>query len=334
MKWTTEVAIDASPWKVGHDSRILTIGSCFADNMGQRMRRRLLRVQVNPFGALYNPMSMANALEAVLDGRAYTPDEMIESCGRSHCIDFASVLSGTTAAETADNVNTTLGHLREALPRIDVLMATFGSTHVFEHIASGRIAGNCHKLPAAQFCERDVDVDEIVARWDALIHRLTAVNPRMKVLLTVSPVRHKAYGLHADRLSKSRLLLAADELCHRHPACTTYFPAYEILTDELRDYRFYADDMVHPSEAAADYIFERWAEAFCTPLTRQMFADCLKFTSMAAHRLPPGDADAAGQHCEAMRRAGRSLAERYPELQQVVEQLTADYESQHLSSNP
>lgn len=160
MKFTTEVEIEPSAWKIAHGETVWTIGSCFADNLGARMADRLLRVRVNPFGALYNPASIATALRAAIDGRVYTPEEMVESQGMWHCMDYATTLSRLTAKETAEAVNALVTSLHAELPRLEVLMVTFGSTHVFTDLSTGCIAGNCHKLSANRFAERDLSIDE------------------------------------------------------------------------------------------------------------------------------------------------------------------------------
>lgn len=318
MKWSTEMAIGPSVWKVAHGELMWTVGSCFADNLGARMADRLFDIRVNPFGVLFNPASIAGVLDSVISGREYDACGIIPCQGLWHCLDFATVFSRSSAAETADAVNGVLRQMRRELPLLKTLIITFGSTHIFEYKPTGRIVGNCHKLPAADFSERDLTIDEIVAEWVPLVGRLRAAAPRLKVIFTVSPVRHKAYGLHADRLSKSRLLLAVDEICTATGA--SYFPSYELLTDELRDYRFYAADLVHPSEPACDYIFERWADAYCTESTRRLFAECLKFTGRLRHVPKYGDRCAGGSDdfAAATRECGEALVRMHPELARAV----------------
>lgn len=317
MKFTTEVEIEPSIWKIAHGETIWTIGSCFADNLGSRMADRLLRVRVNPFGALYNPASIAGALRAAIDARGYSPEEMVESQGLWHCMDYATTLSRPTAEETAEAVNSLITSLHAALPHLHTLIITFGSTHIFTDLSTGLIAGNCHKLPASRFAERELSIDEIVEEWNTLIARLRSLRPGLHILFSVSPVRHKAYGLHADRLSKSRLLIAVDELCRRCNA--TYFPAYELLDDELRDYRFYAADMVHPSDVAADYIFERWAQTFCTEQTRRLFTEALRLTSRLKHR------PIAGMQTNDFQQSTKALANRmaaeHPEMTEAIAEI-------------
>lgn len=283
MRWTTETDITPSEWKIGYDNMIWTIGSCFADNIGQRMADRGLCVKVNPLGVLFNPISVAEALLAVIDKKRYVADQMVECQGGWHCMDFSSRFSTSSPELTAATINDAISALAAELPNVQTLIVTFGSTHIFTFLQTGKVVGNCHKLPPRNFSETDISVTDIVELWRKIIESLRRVNPGLKIIFTVSPVRHKAYGLHADRLSKSRLLLAIDELCRQTGA--EYFPAYEILTDELRDYRFYADDLVHPSELACDYIFERWAMAYCTPQTIAQFPMHLKANKRARHHI-------------------------------------------------
>ena len=281
MKWITKTEIEPSEWKVSQTDKVWTIGSCFAQNIGLRMEQRGFCVRSNPLGTLFNPHSIAMALQQVISCRQYSPQEMVECQDAWHCMDFSSNFSRTTPAEASEAVNHRIAELHHELPQLRTLIVTFGSTHVFNYKPTGKIVGNCHKIPAREFEESDMEVSEIVDQWRNLISRLREIAPGLRLIFTVSPVRHKAYGLHADRLSKSRLLLATHQLCNK--ADIAYFPAYEILTDELRDYRFYADDLVHPSELASDYIFERWAEAFCAETSRASFSEELKKWKRSKH---------------------------------------------------
>ncbi|MDE5934799.1 MAG: GSCFA domain-containing protein, partial [Muribaculaceae bacterium] len=153
----------------------------------------------------------------------------------------------------------------------------------FRYIATGEIVGNCHKLPASEFELTDLTLEDITTDWHILITRLAEENPTLKIILTVSPVRHKAYGLVADRLSKSTLIMACHRIMAMHPDRVAYFPAYEIFTDELRDYRFYAADMVHPSEVGADYVYERFAETYLAD-RQDLDRRCLALTRRLRHR--------------------------------------------------
>lgn len=278
----TEVKIPTQPGLLTHGEEMWSVGSCFADEIGTRLQSELFQIEANPCGTLYNPASIASALQRIIDGAPYTAADIFGHNGQWHCMDFHSSFSGTGPDEVLDRINSTISRLHRALPRLRLLMVTFGSAHIFTDLATGRVAGNCHKLPAARFAESDLTCDEIVGSWLPLLGQLHAAAPQLRVMFTVSPIRHKAYGFHADRLSKATLLLAVDRICRESRA--TYFPAYEIMNDELRDYRFYAPDMIHPSQVACDHIHARLAQACFTPATATLAAECRKLTRRLQHR--------------------------------------------------
>ena len=285
----TEVEVTGAQ-AIGHGVPVWTVGSCFADEIGSRMARDMMRVAVNPLGTLYNPLSIADALGRVTSGRRYGRDDLFLNEGRWHSPDFHSSFSGFTPEDTLARINSTMERLQAEAPETGWLMITLGSARVFVDNASGLTVANCHKLPASRFTVRDVSADEAVEALFAALLPMMELAPELKVMLTVSPIRHKAYGFHADRLSKATLLLAADSLIKAlPPGRAFYFPAYEIMQDELRDYRFYAADMIHPSEVAADHIYRRFAEAWLTPRALACAARCRKLQARLAHRHSPGE---------------------------------------------
>ena len=163
-------------------------------------------------------------------------------------------------------------------------MLTFGTAYVYEQKETGKVVANCHKLPEKNFIRRRLEIDEIVEDYTLLLDELISLNPQLKILFTVSPIRHIRDGMHANQLSKSVLLLAIDRLMQRYPQVTCYFPSYEIVLDELRDYRFYADDMVHPSTLTINYLWERFSETFFTPETQNLIKECETIRKAIAHK--------------------------------------------------
>ena len=279
----TEVKIERNPGAIRHGEKIWSIGSCFADEIGRRMADALFDIRVNPCGTLYNSFSIANALDRIATGSPYTEADIFLHNGLWHCMDFHSSFSGTDATAVLNGINDTIAELHAELPHLRLLMVTFGSARAFIDRTTGMVAGNCHKLPASRFEVRDFTADEITKRFSQTINRLRAISPQLKVIYTVSPIRHKAYGFHADRISKANLLIAADELC-RHDESALYFPAYEIMNDELRDYRFYAADLTHPSEEAVEYIWEKFQERYLTDAARTLLREGEKVMKALSHR--------------------------------------------------
>ena len=259
MKLQTIVDIEPSAWKIGYEDRILMVGSCFSDEIGAQMQERYLNVTCNPFGTLYNPLSIAQAL-TMTD----TP-ELIEHDGLWHSMAHHGAFSRATKEEAEQAVRASIETMQKALNEATVVIVTFGTAWVYE--MNGAIVGNCHKLPERCFNRRRLSVEEIVEAWKPIL----AQYPDKKWLFTVSPIRHIRDGLHENQISKATLLQAVEQLVLNSspsPVTRQYFPSYEIMLDELRDYRFYADDLVHPSSLAVNYIWERFVDTFCTPQTK------------------------------------------------------------------
>jgi hypothetical protein len=262
MELYTKVAIPKAPFCFSYSDRSLLLGSCFAENMGGRLNENRFETNLNPFGILYNPASIASAVRALIRPERYAEDDLFEHEGVYHSFDHHSRFSSPSREEALENINTRLRESANGLTQATRMVVTFGSAHVYVLKSDGRVVANCHKLPDGFFARRMLSVDEIAEEWTALLHSLWEHNPEIRVLLTVSPVRHRKDGAHGNQLSKAVLLLAADRLCRLFPEQVSYFPAYEIMMDELRDYRFYAEDMLHPSPQAVDYIWERFAESY------------------------------------------------------------------------
>lgn len=260
MKLST--TIDSLP--LGFDcplsSSYILLGSCFADSVGAKMRDGGFDVCINPFGTLYNPVSIRQSVERLAEGRPFTRQDCVRMgagspliCSFSHHTSFARA----SEDEFLSSANAELERCSAALEAADRIIITLGTAWVWEHIADGRVVSNCLKLPAANFVHRRLELEEIC---DALRGTVEAL-PGRKFIFTVSPIRHLSLGAHANTLSKAALQLACDRIVSEYPERCAYFPAYEIVLDELRDYRFFADDLVHPSLLAVDIVWERFLES-------------------------------------------------------------------------
>ncbi len=266
MKLQTIVEIVPSSWKIGYEDKILMLGSCFSDEIGEQMKQRNMSVTCNPFGTLYNPLSIANAIHSSF---VHCTSYIVHHEGLWHSMMHHGSFSRPTKEEAEEAVKASIETMQNALHEATVVIVTFGTAWVYE--VNGEVVGNCHKLPAERFTRRRLSVDEIVAAWQPILERY----PDKHWIFTVSPIRHIKDGLHENQLSKATLLMAVEQLLDnrqsivpRQSSNRHYFDSYEILLDELRDYRFYADDLVHPSSLAVNYIWERFADTFCTPQTR------------------------------------------------------------------
>lgn len=257
----TPVALPPSPLTLMPGDGLVTLGSCFAQGVGERLQRLMgeENAEVNPFGVLYNPLSVAGAVSALLRGEPQDDKIFLGRDGLWHSWLHSSHFSAATREACREGIARRLSIASERLKRARLLVCTFGTTRCYE-LLDGTLVTNCHKEPASTFREREPSEAEMLATWRETLTALRHVNPSIVVCLTVSPYRYRKYGYHESQLQKARLLLLSDALCRDVPG-VCYFPAYEILLDELRDYRFYAPDMLHPSEQAADIIaarFTRW----------------------------------------------------------------------------
>lgn len=254
MKLQTIVDIAPSNRKIGYEDSILMIGSCFADSIGEQMVQRNLRVTCNPFGTLYNPLSIAQALTMT------DMPELIEHDGLWHSMAHHGSFSRADRNEAEQVIRASIETMQKALREATVVIVTFGTAWVYEWKGE-RVVGNCHKLPETNFTRRRLTAEEIVAAWKPLLSQYSDKH----WVFTVSPIRHIKDGLHENQLSKATLLQAVEKLTGEAGLTADYFASFEIMLDELRDYRFYADDLVHPSSLAVNYIWERFVDTFCTP---------------------------------------------------------------------
>lgn len=263
LKLQTPVSVGRSKVEVSPDDKVFVLGSCFADNIGEKMTDLGFKACVNPFGTLYNPVSVCNAVSRLSSAIPFTEDECVEMgsgaglvCSFSHHTSFARSTSGAFL----ENANTALAAASEAWKEAGKVIITLGTAWCFEYIPTGEIVSNCLKIDQKLFRRRRLSVRETAV----LLRNLVERNPGKEFIFTVSPIRHLKDGAHGNQLSKSILILAIEEVCNTFPERCDYFPAYEILLDELRDYRFYAEDLVHPSQQAVSLIWKRFVD-FAVP---------------------------------------------------------------------
>jgi hypothetical protein len=256
MEFKTQVAIPELAFDFSYQDKTMLMGSCFAENVGNKLNDAKFTVDNNPFGVLYNPASVALSLKMLLHPVQFSPADLFEHEGLFHSFAHHSRFSSPSAEESSDKINRRLAVSSVNLTKATRLIITFGTAYVYRLISNGKIVSNCHKLPEKMFSRDIVSINYIISEWNTLLLSLWEQNPDIKILFTVSPIRHWKDGAHNNQLSKATLLLAVDTLQKKYPERIGYFPAYEIMMDELRDYRFYADDMLHLSAVAIEYIWE------------------------------------------------------------------------------
>lgn len=356
MKLLTSVEIPEYPFRIDHLSPVLMLGSCFTVEVGRRLEEYLFPVCVNPFGTIYNPLSVKRVLEVSLEKRSYEKEDLDRNGDLWFSFDHSTAFSSIDFAVALDRMNKGLeeardylkeardylkedrGSLKEdrgarkedkgtmnedrgtmkedrgSLKEPELLILTWGTSWVFRLRENGRVVANCHKLPSDHFLRSRLSVEEIVNEYESLLSGLFRPRPELKVLFTVSPVRHWKDGAHGNQLSKATLLLAVEKLLEKFPERCFYFPSYEIMMDELRDYRWYAGDMLHPAGQASGYIWERFAEAVLTDETKSLNKELRQFLDLKNHR-PVTREGAEYEKLQAkLVRKEREMRERYPHL--------------------
>lgn len=289
MKLITSVDIEKDIPHLSHRDKVLMLGSCFSDNIGERLNHCGFQTDINPFGTLYNPVSIIRALNEIEQGKLYTENDLFEYQGLWHSPMHHGSFSGTDKGKVLSHINFRLSQAHQNWEDIHFLFLTFGSAYIY-YDKNNRVVGNCHKLPETTFERKRLSVDEIIDTYKPFFDKIIAKRKELNIIITVSPIRHLRDGLHQNQLSKATLLLAAEGLKALYPKQLHYFPAYEIMMDELRDYRFYADDMMHPSDLAVNYIWEKLADTCFNKETYQLAEECEKIYKALAHRpLHPDD---------------------------------------------
>ncbi len=294
-----------------YEQHFLLLGSCFAETIGRKLLEYRFTGDVNPFGVLYNPFSIADALERLIENRPFVASELFNYDGWWYSWAHHGSFSAKTQEQALANINTIYSVATERFEQTDVLILTFGSAWVYEH--DGSVVANCHKVPEREFTRRRLSVDEIVERYTVLLSRLLKNRPHLRIVFSVSPIRYLRNGATENQTSKAILLLAAEALCRQFEVAI-YFPSYEIVLDELRDYRFFADDMIHPSSMAVEYVWERFCAAFFTEKTLELLPQVAKINKALQHRPLKADSEAYRRFIEQIECDLAELKQKYPYL--------------------
>lgn len=319
MEFRTKIEPLKKVGLVQHSQGVMLMGSCFSDNIGDKLSKALFDADVNPFGPTFNPMSIHKLLERVMAAREFKKSELRQDNGLWNSPMVHSKFSSTDADTTLEAINSRLLKAHDNLKKARVLILTWGTSYVFYDKAENEIVNNCHKRPAADFERRRVSVDEIVAEYENLFQELIKFNSSLNIIITVSPIRHLADGLDGNQLSKSILRVAAGTLAEKYAELVTYFPSYEAVVDDLRDYRFYASDMVHTSEVAETYIYNLFLDSFCSKADKTAAAECEKFNKRLSHRMMNADAEMIDVFHKATRMVFSDLKSKYPYLGERVD---------------
>lgn len=300
MNFTTPIHIPAADKPIAYTDHILLLGSCFADNIAAKLAEYYFQITANPFGTLYNPLSIAQALSL------QQVPKLVEWGGLYHSMYHHGAFSSPDRLQTGQNIRQSIDCLQRAFAEASVVIITFGTAWVYEQ--DGVVVANCHKIPADRFTRRRLSVEEIVSAWQPVL----SAHSDKHFIFTVSPIRHIKDGLHENQLSKATLLLAIAQLAENQSVLIDYFPSYEILIDELRDYRFYADDMLHPSSVAVNYIRERFVSTYMSAATQQEMHPLHQLYLDRHHTLLHPDSPASRIFLSRLEQNLTALRSRYP----------------------
>jgi hypothetical protein len=315
MNFTTKIPIEKSKNPISYDSKIVSLGSCFAENMGEKFSYFKFQNVVNPFGIIFNPVSIENLVSRVADKQKFTENDIIFHNDLWHCFEVHSELSTTNKEEFLEKLNSTLDEFHSQISQVSHFQITYGTSWVYRNKASNKIVANCHKVPQSQFDKEILSVATIEKSIQNTIDLIQKINPNCTFIFTVSPVRHIKDGFVENQRSKAHLITAIHNIINYQLSIVNYFPSYEIMMDELRDYRFYAEDMLHPSQTAIDYIWIRFFENYISEENHSVMEEVCSIQKAMAHRPFNPDSTAHQKFLNSLNAKIIRLKEQFPYIQ-------------------
>lgn len=315
-KFRTEIHPNPASWALGYEDHFMFMGSCFAEHTGRHLADRYFKIDLNPFGVLFNPVSIAGGIQRMISREFYGMDDLFFQDDLWHSFDHHSRFSGMDPMEVLDGINLRLRDSADHLRKSKALFLTFGTARVYHHLKSGKVVSNCHKIPSGEFNHQLLRVGDIVRIYTRIIQELLHLLPDLKIVFTVSPVRHWKDGWNGNQISKATLLLAVSELEAEFES-VHYFPAYELFMDDLRDYRFYDSDMMHPGAEGIEYVWEKFIHCYMSESTRTIMSRVEKIQRDRSH-IP------RNPHTEAYQQFQKQLDQRILDLKKDFPDLELD----------
>ena len=283
-EFRTIVNVKKLPFNIGYNSPVLFLGSCFTENVGSKMLKLKFPALVNPFGVIYNPISVGMVLKSIITGNSFRENELEFHNNLWFSFMHHTTFSSEKKEDCLQKINSNLQESNKFWEKTEILAITFGTARVYIHKGMENPVANCHKIPAKEFDHKLLTINEIVDYWSEILEEIFVSKPNLKALFTVSPIRHWKDGAEGNQVSKSTLILAVHKLAELFPENIFYFPAYEIMMDELRDYRFYKDDMLHPSDLAINYIWGKFKEVLIDSADQKLSKEIEKIVLNAEHK--------------------------------------------------
>jgi hypothetical protein len=313
MKFQTTIPIKKSEHLIDYSSKLISFGSCFAENMGYKFDYFKFQNTTNPFGIIFNPISLEKIILRSIHKKYFTEKDIFFQNEAWHCYEVHSELSNTYKAEFLTTLNqlidTTNGHLEKATH----CLITLGTSWVYKHIESDVIVANCHKVPQKQFVKELLSVADIEASLKRIVSEIQVVNPNCKFIFTISPVRHSKDGFVENNVSKSHLITALYQFLSKTTS-SIYFPSYEIMMDELRDYRFYAEDMLHPNQIAIDYIWMKFSENYINEIEFETMQHVSEIQKALNHRPFNLNSESHLKFQDNLKQKINAIVAKYPEM--------------------
>ena len=315
MNFRTEISPDPSPFKIDYNSPVMFLGSCFSDNIGNKLKDLLFPVNINPFGVVYNPLSVNRSLKIILENKHFREEDLFSFNSLWHSWDHHSKFSGNDKIMVLESINREIEKAHFFLKEARFLILTLGTAWVFRLKESGKVVCNCHKVPANKFDHELLGVSEIVDSFIRLRQQLKDFNPELKIVFTVSPVRHWKDGAHGNQVSKSVLHLAVHNLLQMSKCGCQYFPAYELTLDDLRDYRYFADDLLHPNNQAIEYIWEKFSHVFLEEPSLGLSREIQKIHQASGHKLFNPSSESSREFLKSNLKKLEEIKRRHPHLE-------------------
>lgn len=314
MKLQTKIPVEKADNPIDYQSKILLLGSCFVENIGDKLRYYKFQQVQNPFGIVFHPLAIENLVERAIENRNYQESEVFEQGERWHCFDAHSDLSANTVEELLQNLNNALKETKQQIEQATHLIITLGTAWGYRHTDTKEVVANCHKVPQKEFIKEFLSVELIQASLERLIGLFESINPKAQFIFTISPVRHLKDGFVENQRSKSHLISGVHGLLssRAQSGSLSYFPSYEIMMDELRDYRFYGKDMVHPNELAIDYIWEKFKSCWISSQSYTVMDEVEVIQKGLLHRPFNPDSDEHQKFKKSLQTKITYLKDRYP----------------------
>lgn len=319
MNFRTVIKAPENRQMLQHSDQVMLLGSCFSDNIGGKMRTGMMQALVNPFGTIYNPLSIAASVQRLISGEPIAGMTLFQQSGVWNSFAFHSRYSMGDKEATLNRMNSRIEQGHKMLKECKMLVITLGTAVVYRLQSTGEVVSNCHKVPQHEFTRSMASVDEMTDALNHMVDQLHEYNPELQVVFTISPIRHIADGLETNSLSKASLRVTVDNVIKAHKEYTEYFPSYEIVMDDLRDYRFYATDMVHPSDVAVEYIWQTFQATYLDDRAAQAVARCERVMKRIMHRPMSNNSEVVERFNADTRTVVGNLVKEYPYIENIPE---------------